>query len=186
MTGNLAVIRNLFDGRLQVLSRGTDNALWDLAETAAGGPWSSWLSLNGVITSDPSVTTNGDGRMEVSREAATPRYGISLKSPREGVGANGRLLAEPWRTAPLLYGLTVVPWTRSSRANSTLRSGSSRKWRRVPGTDGYSGVGLPQKPHARRAGSLRPFFHAYPFAHSLSGALVNLNSMASGTNQEST
>jgi len=54
------------DGRLEVFGVGTDNALWHIWQTAPhADPWSSWSSLGGVVTSDPSVFVNSDGRLEV-------------------------------------------------------------------------------------------------------------------------
>jgi hypothetical protein len=53
------------DGRLEVFARGTDNALWNQWQTAAGNGWSGWNSLGGVLTSAPVVAANEDGRLEV-------------------------------------------------------------------------------------------------------------------------
>lgn len=68
------VIQNI-DGRLEVFARGTDGALWHRWQMAPGAPlafeargidgaWSAWTSLSGVITSDPAVAQNNDGRLE--------------------------------------------------------------------------------------------------------------------------
>ena len=53
------------DGRLEVFGRGTDNALWNIWQTAANNGWSGWGSLGGAITSDPCIVSNSDGRLEV-------------------------------------------------------------------------------------------------------------------------
>ena len=48
-----------------MFARGTDNALWHIWQTAPHSGWSGWASLGGVITSDPTVIDNTDGRLEV-------------------------------------------------------------------------------------------------------------------------
>jgi acylphosphatase len=54
------------DGRLEMFVVGTDDALWHTWQTvAAGGPWSGWNSLGGVLTSEAVVALNSDGRLEV-------------------------------------------------------------------------------------------------------------------------
>jgi hypothetical protein len=52
------------DGRLETFARGTDNALWHIWQTSAGGGWSGWASLGGGITTDVVVASNHDGRLE--------------------------------------------------------------------------------------------------------------------------
>ncbi|MBO1268369.1 VCBS repeat-containing protein [Arthrobacter cavernae] len=52
------------DGRLEVVVRGTDNALWHKWQTAPGG-WSDWYSLGGTLTSRITAASNKDGRLEV-------------------------------------------------------------------------------------------------------------------------
>ena len=63
-TGAIATAINS-DGRLQAFTRGTDNALWTIAQTAPDGAWSTWTSIGGVLGSDPTVIANVDGRLEV-------------------------------------------------------------------------------------------------------------------------
>jgi hypothetical protein len=48
-----------------VFISGLDNALWHIWQTSAGGGWSSWTSLSGVLADDPKVGTNSDGRLQV-------------------------------------------------------------------------------------------------------------------------
>jgi len=43
------------DGRLEVFVRGNDNALWFAAQTSPGGSWTPFVSLGGVIISDPTA-----------------------------------------------------------------------------------------------------------------------------------
>lgn len=62
-TGKISLITNQ-NGTLQAFVRGTDNALWTIAQTSPDGGWSSWQSLGGVITTDPGVALNTDGRLE--------------------------------------------------------------------------------------------------------------------------
>jgi hypothetical protein len=50
---------------MEVFVRGTDNALWHIWQTTPNGTWSGWASLGGVLTSDPIVASNADGRLEV-------------------------------------------------------------------------------------------------------------------------
>ncbi len=50
-------------GRLDVFTRGTDNALWH--RWYDGSSWSGWESLGGAITSDPAAVSWGPGRIDV-------------------------------------------------------------------------------------------------------------------------
>ena len=50
-------------GRLDVFSRGPDNALWH--KSYSGGIWSEWESLGGVLTSDPAAVSWGPDRIDV-------------------------------------------------------------------------------------------------------------------------
>jgi hypothetical protein len=52
------------DGRLEVLVRGSDNALWHIWQTAPNNGWSGFRSLGGVLTSNIAVGRNADGRLE--------------------------------------------------------------------------------------------------------------------------
>jgi hypothetical protein len=52
------------DGRLEAFARGQyDNALWHLSQTTAGGSWSGWTTLNGVLQPPSSAAQNQDGRI---------------------------------------------------------------------------------------------------------------------------
>lgn len=62
-TGRLVTVIST-DGRVQAFARGTDNALWTIAQSSPDGGWNSWQSLGGTITSAPSVVVNNDGRLE--------------------------------------------------------------------------------------------------------------------------
>jgi hypothetical protein len=56
------------DGRLEVFAKGLDGALWHIWQLAPGGPWSSWHSLGGQLSTNVSnfaVANNADGRLEV-------------------------------------------------------------------------------------------------------------------------
>jgi acylphosphatase/uncharacterized phage protein gp47/JayE len=59
----LAVGRNA-DARLEVFARGTNNALWHIAQVSPGGSWGGWESLGGQIDL-LAVGSNQDGRMAV-------------------------------------------------------------------------------------------------------------------------
>jgi acylphosphatase len=63
LAGCSAVASNR-DGRLEVFGIGTDHALWHDWQVKAGGTWSGWNSLGGVLTSDPTLGRNADGRLE--------------------------------------------------------------------------------------------------------------------------
>ena len=63
-TGKIVTVTNT-DGRLQSFARGTDNALWTIAQNSPDGGWTSWQSLGGVLTSDPAAAVNADGRLEI-------------------------------------------------------------------------------------------------------------------------
>jgi len=59
-----------------VFVRGSDNGLYHQWQTTPNGSWSGWDWLGGVpLTSDPTVTRHGDGRLEVF--VRNPDNGIS-------------------------------------------------------------------------------------------------------------
>jgi hypothetical protein len=74
ITSDPTVVPNA-NGKLEVFARGTNNALWHIGEEVtfsrkqyeiiASLAWSAWASLGGGITSDPTVTLNSDGGLEV-------------------------------------------------------------------------------------------------------------------------
>ena len=64
LTSDIAAGRNA-DGRLEVFVRGTDNGLYHIWQTTAGGGWSGWAGLGGGLSGDPAVARNADGRLEV-------------------------------------------------------------------------------------------------------------------------
>jgi hypothetical protein len=84
----VAVGRNA-DGRLDVFARGSDNALWHIAETAPGGGWSAWTSLGGQLSGAPDVAINTNHTLEVF-----------ARGP-------GNALWHTWQYAP---GGTWTPW----------------------------------------------------------------------------
>ena len=52
-------------GRLDVFSRGEDDALWHMSRTAgAASEWSAWESLGGIVTAGPAATSWGPGRID--------------------------------------------------------------------------------------------------------------------------
>lgn len=53
------------DGRLEVFVIGTDSAVWHNWQVSAGGAWSGWASLGGIVTSQPVVYSNFDSRLEI-------------------------------------------------------------------------------------------------------------------------
>jgi hypothetical protein len=53
------------DSRLEVFVRGTDNALWFAAQTSPGGSWTPFVSLGGVIISNPTAALDSLGRIAV-------------------------------------------------------------------------------------------------------------------------
>jgi hypothetical protein len=53
------------DGRLEAFVRGSDLAVWHMWQTVAGGNWSGWSSLGGVVSEEPTGATDADGRLEV-------------------------------------------------------------------------------------------------------------------------
>jgi GH25 family lysozyme M1 (1,4-beta-N-acetylmuramidase) len=53
------------DGRLELFARAPDNAVWHDWQTAANGNWSGWSKLGGGTTSNPVVSADADGRLEV-------------------------------------------------------------------------------------------------------------------------
>jgi predicted phage baseplate assembly protein len=75
------------DGRLELFTLGTDNALWHIWQVAPNDGWSSWASLGGVLPVGSSLTAgrNQDGRLEV--------FGIGMDG---AVWHNAQLTAGGW------------------------------------------------------------------------------------------
>jgi C1A family cysteine protease/acylphosphatase len=117
------------DGRIEIVARGTDNAVWHLWQTAPNNGWSGWASLGGVITSTPALVANADGRLEIFARGADGALwhmwqtkinngwsgwasmgGVITSDPCVGRNADGRLevfargndgiLWHIWQTAP--------------------------------------------------------------------------------------
>jgi hypothetical protein len=54
------------DGRIEAFVRGSDDALWHMAQTSAGSPsWSGWTTLQGSFEDAPSLVLNSSGLIEV-------------------------------------------------------------------------------------------------------------------------
>jgi len=51
------------DGSLLLVVRSTDNAIW--SNRLSAGAWSGWSTHGGVVTSNPTVTRYGDGRLAI-------------------------------------------------------------------------------------------------------------------------
>jgi hypothetical protein len=64
ITSNPAVAVNE-DGRLEAFARGTDDALWHIAQTAPAGNWSNWATLGGWLDDKIATVVTSDGRVEV-------------------------------------------------------------------------------------------------------------------------
>src|SRR6185312_7257915 len=52
------------DGRLTVIARGVDNAVWEISETTAGG-WGEWTKLGGHAGYAPVLARNAEGGLEI-------------------------------------------------------------------------------------------------------------------------
>ncbi len=64
MQGTPTTVNDL-DGRIEVLSRGTDDRLYDVWQIAPNAGWSGFWSLGGQISGDPTAVRNRDGRLEL-------------------------------------------------------------------------------------------------------------------------
>src|SRR5262249_12511913 len=65
---NTAVIGRNADGRLDAFCGGSDGALWEIAQTTAGGAWGGWTSPgapSGVSLGQAAGGQNADGPLEV-------------------------------------------------------------------------------------------------------------------------
>jgi hypothetical protein len=62
--GSPAVGHNA-DGRLEVMVTGSNDAIWHIWQTSAGGAWSGWESLGGESRGGLAIGQNADGRLEV-------------------------------------------------------------------------------------------------------------------------
>ncbi len=73
-------------------ARGTDGALWHIWQTAPNNGWSGWASLGGVISSDPEVARNADGRLEAfARGLDNAVWHIWQTAPNKGWSGWGSL-----------------------------------------------------------------------------------------------
>lgn len=69
------------DGRLQVLTRGGDNALWRLAQQEPGRSWGTWESLGGKVADLLAVGRQQDGRLAVFVQGADGALWHLAQSP---------------------------------------------------------------------------------------------------------
>ncbi|MDB4965504.1 MAG: putative rane protein [Myxococcales bacterium] len=53
------------DGRVELFARAPDDAVWHDWQNTPNGSWSGWNKLGGQTTSNPVVSANEDGRLEV-------------------------------------------------------------------------------------------------------------------------
>jgi GH25 family lysozyme M1 (1,4-beta-N-acetylmuramidase) len=53
------------DGRLEIFARAPDNAVWHDWQSSANGGWNGWSKLGGQTASNPVVSADADGRLEV-------------------------------------------------------------------------------------------------------------------------
>jgi hypothetical protein len=58
------IVQGATGGRLEVIARGSDQALWHMWQVAPNNGWSGWESLGGWIDS-PVISRNADGRLEI-------------------------------------------------------------------------------------------------------------------------
>jgi hypothetical protein len=54
---------------VEVFGRGGDNAVWQIAQTTAGGAFGPWTSLGGIVGTNVQVRTTSDGRLQVFAQA---------------------------------------------------------------------------------------------------------------------
>jgi len=85
------------DGRLEAFVFGSDNALWHIWQTTAGGSWGTWFSSGGLASSNPAiyrpfVRKNDDGRLEIF---------VTIETVDEPFGTNPTAaLWHIWQVAP--------------------------------------------------------------------------------------
>ena len=120
---------NNADGRMEVFVRGLDGASYHKWQTSAGGGWSGWDDLGGILTSKHGVGRNADGRLEIfvrgTDNAVWHNWqtsagggwsgwdslgGVITSDPAVGINADGRLevfargtdnaLWHIWQTSP--------------------------------------------------------------------------------------
>lgn len=105
VVGRVAVARNR-TGTVEVFARAADDhsLLHTWQTVPAAGPWSGWQSLQGILTSDPTVVSNEDGRLEVF------------------VRGTGNTLYHRWQTVP-----ASGPWSdwHSLNGNSNITSAAA-------------------------------------------------------------
>lgn len=121
-------------GSWTVAVHGTDAALW--TRTYAGGGWSAWVSLGGVVRNDPALVPVGSGQLDAFVRGSTDRLYLR---PSEGPGRwggwtalGGGLSGGPAAAAGLSPGRLdiFVPGTNGALYQRVL-AGSWSPWIRL-------------------------------------------------------
>ena len=57
-------VGNNADGRMSVLVRGSEGAIYHIRQTAINSGWATWENLKGTLAGNPMIGRNADGRLE--------------------------------------------------------------------------------------------------------------------------
>jgi hypothetical protein len=113
------------DGRMEVVARGKDNAIWHSWQKTPNGAWSGWASQGGYVETDPVVARNQDGRLKIFVTGTHGKVCRKYQLPQGGwldhwvnMGG-GNFVGEP----AVAKNADGGAW-RSSCAAATARSGT--------------------------------------------------------------
>ena len=107
------------DGRLEVFVRGTDNALWFASQTSPGGSWTPFVSLGGVINSNPTAITDRTG-------ASRSSHWVFTTAP-SGRDRRLRLVSIIIRTGRASAAMERAMWRWRRRGQSRMIRSTKRK-----------------------------------------------------------
>jgi hypothetical protein len=122
VSGDLKVVLDQ-QQELEIFARGSDNSLWQAAQTSVNGPWSGWQSLGGVITGDPAPVAEQSGQIavfaagsdsgvwELEQTGTPPVWTGTAWSPLGGVAAgNPAAWLTPTQLGVFVRGSDLAVW----------------------------------------------------------------------------
>jgi hypothetical protein len=117
-------------GRLDVLVRGADSAVWHKA--FSGGTWSGWQSLGGRMAGEPGVASTGAGKLDVFARGPgnalfTRNYNVTGAGWSAWSSLGGALTSSPSATVPAAGTVTVFGRGSDGRYDYRQRS-AARVW----------------------------------------------------------
>jgi hypothetical protein len=140
--GKPAVVRG--NNGLEVFVRGRDNALWYASQTSLGGSWTAFVSLGGVIISNPAVTTDfATGAIQVfalgtdsavwMRQQGTAGFSDWTSIGGSGTSDIAALLSGPTQNHPGEVDLFMRGADNTLWHNREIYTGSWQGWNSLGG-----------------------------------------------------